>query len=81
MVFEYLNNKDVWSKFCATYEGVYFRLEEFDKWYEKERQGKEASMPAIRKLKDEWKNYMEVVLKSLVIRSRSSFDSMYKRRK
>lgn len=33
MIFNYLNNPVIWNKFCATYEGLYDRMLEFDQWY------------------------------------------------
>lgn len=33
MVFNYLNNPTVWTKFCDTYEGIYHLMAQFDVWY------------------------------------------------
>lgn len=33
MNFSYLNNPEVWDMFCASYEGVYDKMGEFDEWY------------------------------------------------
>ena len=33
MIFTYLNNATVWSKFCDTYEAIYILMDQFDVWY------------------------------------------------
>lgn len=33
MTFEYLRNAKIWNMFCATYEGIYNKMGEFDEWY------------------------------------------------
>ncbi|ROT38193.1 hypothetical protein SODALDRAFT_312748 [Sodiomyces alkalinus F11] len=72
MVFTYLNQQSVWDAFCATYEAIYELLDDFDVWYSQNGQG-----IAIPPLQDEWKEYIEVVLRSLVRRSRATFDYFY----
>ncbi len=33
MNFEYLNDPEVWDKFCMTYEGILDKMDDFDLWY------------------------------------------------
>lgn len=76
MVFNYMNDPDVWKKFCDTYEAIYDRLGEFDDFYEN------TGEPALDSpLQTEWKKFMETFLESVVRRSRASFDLMYEKRK
>lgn len=35
MMFEYMRQPTVWHAFCATYEGIYDKMIEFDTWYAK----------------------------------------------
>ncbi|KAH7123094.1 hypothetical protein EDB81DRAFT_813547 [Dactylonectria macrodidyma] len=71
MTFSYLNNKNVWKAFCATYEAIYEHLGDFDTWYATNRNGDiDVS------LQSEWNKYVRAVLDSLVRRSRASFDMM-----
>ncbi len=76
MLFTYLNNQEVWDAFCGTYETVYDHLGDFDDWYVQNGQG--FTIPS---LQQEWKQYIRVVLDSLVLRSRATFDFMYQNRR
>ncbi|KAF7557956.1 hypothetical protein G7Z17_g343 [Cylindrodendrum hubeiense] len=71
MTFSYLNNKDVWKAFCATYEAIYEHFGDFDAWYTTNRNGDTDIS-----LQPEWNKYVRAVLDSLVSRSRASFDMM-----
>jgi hypothetical protein len=73
VVFTYLNDDDVWDAFCGTYEGIYDLLGRFDTWYST-YSGNSAALPL---LQDEWREYIETVLSSLVSRSRTTFDAQY----
>ncbi|EON97113.1 putative bacteriodes thetaiotaomicron symbiotic protein [Phaeoacremonium minimum UCRPA7] len=66
MMFSYLNDATVWPKFCATYEGIYDKMGEFDEWYNLN------VGPASFNIQEEWKDYIRVALDSLVLRSRDS---------
>lgn len=68
MVFNYLNSPDIWSMFCDTYEALYELMGDFDTFYAGSGSG--VTIPS---LQDEWKEYIEVVLSSMVSRSRASF--------
>lgn len=74
MVFEYMNSPKVWEKFCDTYEAIYNRLGEFDDYSARNNRN-------FPKLQDEWPKYIDVVLKSMVNRSRGTFHWMYHERK
>ncbi|KAL5345472.1 hypothetical protein ACLOAV_009845 [Pseudogymnoascus australis] len=58
MMFEYMRQPTVWHAFCATYEGIYDKMIEFDTWYAK-NEG-----VATFSLHEEWKSYMRVVIDS-----------------
>lgn len=68
MVFNYLKSPDIWSMFCDTYEALYKLMGDFDTFY-----ARSANGLAIPSLQDEWKEYIEVVLSSMVSRSRAPF--------
>ncbi|KAH7120620.1 hypothetical protein EDB81DRAFT_666993 [Dactylonectria macrodidyma] len=68
MVFNYLNDPTVWAKFCDTYEALYDLFGEFDDYYV--AQGSGVTIPS---LQEEWKKFIEVVLASMVNRSRIAF--------
>ncbi|KAF6785553.1 chitinase [Colletotrichum sojae] len=70
LVFEYINNIAVWQKFCATYEGIYDLLGEFDTWYS--RNGLGVTIP---NLQAEWRACFETVLRSMVLRTRDTYNS------
>ena len=74
MVFTYLDKQNIWDKFCGTYEAIYDRLGEFDKWYT--NKFKDPS-----DLQSEWKKYLRVVLDSMVARAKIDFDIFYQNRK
>lgn len=76
MTFSYLDNDEVWDAFCGTYEAIYDHFGTFDTWYAKNRKGDTDIA-----LQLEWKNYIREVLDSLVSRSRSTFDVMYRYKK
>ncbi|KAH6953855.1 hypothetical protein BKA56DRAFT_625507 [Ilyonectria sp. MPI-CAGE-AT-0026] len=69
MVFHYLNDPTVWARFCATYEALYDLFGDFDTFYATQTTG--ATVPS---LQDEWKEFIEVVLTSLVNRSKAAFE-------
>ncbi|KAK2773012.1 chitinase [Colletotrichum kahawae] len=71
--FEYMNNPAIWSMYCGTYENIYTALGHFDSWYA--QSGNTVTIP---NLQSEWKLYIETVLKSMVQRSRTSFDDQYR---
>ncbi|RYP44871.1 hypothetical protein DL768_008713 [Monosporascus sp. mg162] len=75
MLFNYLNNNDVWNRFCASYEALWDRFGEFDEWW-LNNQGVSNVL-----LQSAWKDYVREVLDSLVRRSRDTFDAMYNDRK
>ncbi|KAH6867367.1 hypothetical protein B0T10DRAFT_572385 [Thelonectria olida] len=69
MVFEYMNNPTIWAKFCDTYEAMYKLFGDFDTFYA--TQGSGVTIPSLQK---EWKEYIEVVLTSMVLRSKTAFE-------
>ncbi|KAL2683336.1 hypothetical protein Neosp_007806 [[Neocosmospora] mangrovei] len=70
MVFGYMNDPIIWKKFCDTYEALYELFGTFDTFYA-QQQGAGLTIPSLQK---EWKEFMEVVLTSLVARSKASFE-------
>ena len=72
MALRYLNQPSVWAKFCATYEGIYDRLGEFDTAYSQHGNG-----IAIPSLQAEWREFIRVQLDSIVLHSRKQYDSMW----
>ncbi|EXK80363.1 hypothetical protein FOQG_15145 [Fusarium oxysporum f. sp. raphani 54005] len=68
MVFEYMNHPDIWKKFCDTYEALWEQMGNFDTFY-----ATQSSAPTIPSLQDEWKEFIEVVLTSLVHNTRTTF--------
>lgn len=69
MVFRYMNEDPVWEAFCGTYEAIHKLLGRWDDWWVKNGSG--VTIPS---LQDEWREYIESVLTSLVNRSKASFD-------
>lgn len=59
--------------YCGTYENIHTALGHFDNWYA--QSGNTVTIP---NLQNEWKLYIETVLKSMVQRSRTSFDDQYR---
>ncbi len=78
MAFTYLNEADVWDAFCATYEGIYDRLGEYNTWWANNPPAGPISIPDLQK---EWKDYMKVVMDSMVTRAKADFDFMFLNRK
>lgn len=76
LVFNYLNTKEIWEKFCGTYEAIYDLLGDFDTWYAQNGAG--LTIPSLQK---EWKNYNREVLDSLVRRSRATLKWMYENKR
>lgn len=74
MVFTYLNNPDVWSSFCGTYDASYDLLGEWDDWWSQNGSNFPPPNFAVPSMQEEWKNYIETVLKSLITRSLATFD-------
>ncbi|KAF4336894.1 bacteriodes thetaiotaomicron symbiotic chitinase, partial [Fusarium beomiforme] len=68
LVFEYLNHPTIWDKFCDTYEALWTQFGRFDAFYATQSQTR-----VIPSLQDEWKEYIEVVLTSMVYRSQFAF--------
>lgn len=77
MIINYLNDQEVWGKFCATYEAIYDHFGTWDRWHA------QAGYPAgqIPSMQDEWKEYIRVVLDSFILRARATFDYMHDERK
>ncbi|EWY82850.1 hypothetical protein FOYG_14938 [Fusarium oxysporum NRRL 32931] len=76
MIFNYLNHKDVWPKYCAVYEAIYDHMGKFDAWYAVHGAG--VTIPSLQK---EWKDYNRVVLDSIVKRSKVTMEYMFKNSK
>lgn len=70
MVFNYLNEESVWEAFCETYEAIYYLMGSFDNHHH------HSGTAGVPQLKKEWKEYIEVVLRSLVRRSLATFDKL-----
>ncbi|KAF5244294.1 hypothetical protein FANTH_7804 [Fusarium anthophilum] len=67
LVFNYMNNKEVWAKFCAVYEAIYDHMGEFDTWYAAQTNTGGVTAPNLQK---EWKEFNRELLDSIVRRSR-----------
>lgn len=74
MVFEYMNDPEVWEKFCDTYEAIYNRLGEFDDFSARNNRN-------IPKIQDEWPKFIDVVLSSMANRSKGTLIWMFQKRK
>ncbi|KAG5798604.1 hypothetical protein H9Q69_002344 [Fusarium xylarioides] len=61
MIFNYLNNQQVWDKYCAVYEAIYDHMGDFDTWYATNAAG--VTIPNLQK---EWKDYNRILLDSMV---------------
>ncbi|KAL2824506.1 hypothetical protein BDW59DRAFT_162394 [Aspergillus cavernicola] len=70
IIFEYINTHSVFDKFCATYEAIYPLLGLWDQAYA-------ATALNPPSLQDEWKAYIRIVLDSLVLQSRVTFEAMF----
>lgn len=77
MNFYYMNHPEIWPKFCATYEGIYDRLGEFDTWYS-QQMGTGGTLP---NLQAEWKEYIRVMLDTISRNALANFDIMYSTRR
>ncbi|KAH0499712.1 hypothetical protein TgHK011_006887 [Trichoderma gracile] len=76
LVFSYMNNAIIWTKFCDTYEALYELLGKFDTWYAARGAG-----VAIPSLQDEWRVFTRAVLHSMGLNAQRSLDWMYRNRK
>ncbi|OQD86867.1 hypothetical protein PENSOL_c084G07525 [Penicillium solitum] len=77
MVFNYLNEPDVWSKFCGTYEAIYDLLGQWQTYY---NNNPNAPMPQglnLPDLQDEWKTYINTALDQIVKNGKSTFNNMH----
>ncbi|KAF5676733.1 glycoside hydrolase family 18 [Fusarium denticulatum] len=78
LVFNYMNNKEIWAKFCVVYEAIYDHMGEFDTWYAAQTNTGGVTAPNLQK---EWKEFNRELLDSIVRRSRASFKTMFDGRK
>jgi len=77
MVFNYMNEPDVWKKFCATYEGIYDLL---GQWQTDYKNNPNANLPQNLNLPDlqkEWKTYINTALDQIVRNGISTFNQMH----
>ncbi|SCO15302.1 related to chitinase [Fusarium fujikuroi] len=74
MLFNYMNNKEIWAKFCVVYEAIYDHMGEFDTWYAAQTNTGGVAAPNLQK---EWKEFNRELLDTIVRRSRASFKAMY----
>lgn len=66
MVFEYMNDGDVWDKFCSTFEAIHEDFLLFDAWY--------ITQGALGvTLANEWAKFIRATLDSVVVRSRDLY--------
>ncbi|KAI1340016.1 hypothetical protein F5Y15DRAFT_423445 [Xylariaceae sp. FL0016] len=72
MVFNYMNNVNIWDKFCRTFEGIYTHMDDFDSWYSGQVLHNDAPDHGVS-LADEWAKFIRVTLDSMVLRSRILF--------
>ncbi|EED18783.1 bacteriodes thetaiotaomicron symbiotic chitinase, putative [Talaromyces stipitatus ATCC 10500] len=73
MVFEYMNNPNVWAMFCDTFEAIYGDLVVFDRTYQQQY----PNNPINTALATEWSNYIRATLDTMVVNSRTLFDALY----
>ncbi|KAL4901864.1 hypothetical protein BDW74DRAFT_181304 [Aspergillus multicolor] len=78
IVFNYLNNREVTAKFCATYEAIHDTMAWWDNWNAARGYPAGTGLPS---LQEEWKRYILVALDSLVLRARASFEHYLEERK
>lgn len=71
MVFNYLNDGAVWKKSCDTYEALYELFSDFDTYYS----GLTGFGFTPPPLQQEWKEFIEVVLTSMVERSKATLQN------
>ncbi|KAJ6001245.1 hypothetical protein N7522_006472 [Penicillium canescens] len=77
MVFNYMNEPVVWSKFCATYEAIYDLLGQWQTYY---NNNPNAPLPQglnLPDLQDEWKTYINTALDQIVSNGKSTFNQMH----
>ncbi|KAF4997450.1 hypothetical protein FGRMN_3814 [Fusarium graminum] len=77
LVFNYMNNREVWAKFCVVYEAIYDHMGDFDTWYAAQTNTGGVAAPNLQK---EWKEFNRELLDSIVRRSRASLKRMYDER-
>ena len=66
MVFNYMNEPDVWSKFCATYEAIYDLLGQWQTYYNNKPNAPLPQGLNLPDLQDEWKTYINTALDQIV---------------
>lgn len=76
MIFNYINAKEVWDKFCASYEAMYDHMDAFNTFYA--RKGQAVTIP---NLQVEWEEFIRTTLDTLATRSLTAFDMMYQNRR
>ncbi|KAJ5629565.1 hypothetical protein N7528_003222 [Penicillium herquei] len=76
MVFNYMNEEEVWGKFCDTYEAIYSLLQEFNDFYDTNPTLFEYGNLDLPDLQEEWQNYINAALDQIVSNGRATFDSM-----
>ncbi|KAG7417481.1 hypothetical protein Forpe1208_v005351 [Fusarium oxysporum f. sp. rapae] len=77
LTFAYINNDTIWGMWCDTFNGVYDRLDGFDKWY---TVNKDPNDPDVT-LAEEWGKYNRIVLDSAVRIYRAGWDWTYNNRR
>lgn len=81
MVFNYMNDDEVWGKFCDTYEAIWSLLEEYDNYYVSTPNAPLPRIPNLPSLQDEWEAFISASLKQIVLNGQTAFRSMqYARR-
>ncbi|KAH7114880.1 hypothetical protein EDB81DRAFT_892968 [Dactylonectria macrodidyma] len=69
IVFKYLNDPTVWKKFCHTFEPLWVRVGKFAAIY-----ATQGSGVAIPSLPEEWKEFIEIALTSMVHLTKAAFE-------
>ncbi|KAH8655299.1 hypothetical protein BX600DRAFT_525229 [Xylariales sp. PMI_506] len=75
MVFQYMNDDNIWSKFCSTFEAIYADMQTLDTW----NAGSGHVFPVT--FATEWSNFVRASLDSIVVRSRALYSALYSKRK
>ncbi|KAL3479632.1 hypothetical protein BJX99DRAFT_255358 [Aspergillus californicus] len=77
MIISYLNDQEVWDKFCGTYEAIYDHFGTWDNWH------RLAGYPAgqIVSMQGEWREYIRVVLDSFILRAKATYKYQYENRR
>ncbi|KAJ6032766.1 hypothetical protein N7540_003498 [Penicillium herquei] len=76
MVFNYINEEEVWEKFCDTYEAIYSLSQDFNDFYDTNPTLFQYGNLDLPDPQEEWQNYINAALDQMISNGRATFDLM-----